>query len=243
MNDKDRAAVFLPHLLGNTALSELDIAAARFIAGGSQLRSARRGQILYERGSPPTGVYCLLNGSVKLAALSTDGSERVLDLILPGSLFGLAAAVLDEPYPVFAQVLSQSRLLHICRERLNEAMSRWPDVSAILLRSVAREVYRLIRDLESCCLLSAGQRLMHFLPDKASRSPCSGNVAVVTLPTSKALVASTLNQSAETFSRELHELARQGLVEVDRRKVRIPSLARLSIYVEGDKDRLAAANE
>jgi CRP-like cAMP-binding protein len=49
----------------------------------------------------------------------------------------------------------------------------------------------------------------------------------VVLPASKALVASTLNLTAETFSRELHELARRDLVQVDRRTLRIPSLRRL----------------
>jgi CRP-like cAMP-binding protein len=198
---------------------------------------------MYERGSPPTGVYCLLDGRVKLAALSADGSERVLDLVLPVRLFGQAAAVLDEPHPVFAQVLCESRLLHVGRERLCEAITRWPEVSAILLRSVAREVYRLIHDLESCCLMTAGRRLIRFLLDEASRGPGSCDSAVVTLHASKALVASTLNLSAETFSRELHELARQGLVEVDRRTVRIPSLVRLSNFAESEEARLAAANE
>lgn len=243
MNDQDRAAAFLPLVLGIPALSSLDMVAARFIAGGSQVRTARRGQILYERGSSPTGLYCLLNGRVKLAALSTDGSERVLDLVLPGRLFGQAAAVLDEPHLVLAQVLCESRLLHVGRERICEAIIRWPEVSAILLRSVAREVYRLIHDLESCCLMTAGQRLVGFLLDEASRGLGSRDRAEVTLHASKALVASTLNLSAETFSRELHELARKGLVEVDRRTVRIPSLARLRSYAEGEENRLAAAND
>jgi len=108
---------------------------------------------------------------------------------------------------------------------------------------MVREVYRLIQDLESYCLMSAGQRLVRFLLNEASRGTRSCDRAVLTLRAPKALVASTLNLSAETFSRELHELARQGLVEVDRRTVRIPSLARLSNYAEGEEERLAAANE
>jgi len=104
----------------------LDMVAARFIAGGSQLRTAHRGQMSYEWGSPPTGLYCLLRGRVKLAALSTDGSERVLNLVPPVRLFGLAAAVLDEPHLVVAQVLCESRLLRVGRERLSEAIIRWP---------------------------------------------------------------------------------------------------------------------
>ena len=181
MNDKDRAAAFLSQLRQIPALSELDESAARFLAGGSHLRCASRGQILYERGGPPTGLYCLLKGRVKLAALSADGSERVMDLVLPGRIFGQAATILNQPYPVFSQALCESELLHVGRERLIEAIACWPEIALILLRSVARDVVQLIHDVEACCLMSASQRLIDFLLNEASCS-ASGEGAVVTLP-------------------------------------------------------------
>jgi CRP-like cAMP-binding protein len=59
----------------------------------------------------------------------------------------------------------------------------------------------------------------------------TGDRAQVVLPVSKAVVASSLNLTPETFSRELHELARQGLIQVDRRTVHIPSLNQLRAHL------------
>jgi CRP-like cAMP-binding protein len=233
MNDTDRSIAYLPFLKEMPLFRDLPEAPARFLAGGSLLRNLDRGQILFEKGSRPAGIYCLLGGRIKLSALAADGSERVLELILPGRVFAAAAAVLDEPHPLLAQVLSESRVLQVGRERIHEAMGRWPEVAMPVLDAVARDCFRLIHDLSSCCLLSASQRLVDFLIQEAEAGPGgAGDSARVVLPAAKALVASSLNLTAETFSRELHELARRGLVQVDRRTVHIPSLARLQGRLE-----------
>jgi CRP/FNR family transcriptional regulator, dissimilatory nitrate respiration regulator len=52
----------------------------------------------------------------------------------------------------------------------------------------------------------------------------------VSLPVSKATIASRLSLTPEYFSRVLHELETNGLIEIDRRDIRILSAQRLSEY-------------
>ena len=87
---------------------------------------------------------------------------------------------------------------------------------------------QLITDLETCCLQSALQRTINYLLRGAEAGPPPH--VEVHLPAPKAVVASTLNISAETFSRELHRLKDQGLIEINRR----------TIYLR-DRDGLYAA--
>jgi CRP-like cAMP-binding protein len=231
MNDIDRASNFLHYIFDVPAFAALGAEPARFLAGGSLIRTATRGQILCEKGSSSSGFQCLLDGRIKLAVLSALGTERVLDILTPGRVFGLAAILLDEPCPVFAESISDCRILVIGRERIQAAISEWPEVSAIMLNLIAGDVHRLIHDLEACCLMTARQRLADFLVKEGRCRAESPDRAIVVLPAAKALVASSLNISPETFSRELHELARRGMVEIKRRTIVIPSLDRLSAYL------------
>ncbi|MGE5153614.1 MAG: Crp/Fnr family transcriptional regulator [Bdellovibrio bacteriovorus] len=233
MNDADRSSTYLPYLQGISPLNELGEEPLRHIAGGSLLRTLSRGQILCEKGSRTGGFFCVLGGRIKLSAVNADGGERVLDLVLPGRVFGQASTVLDQPFPVLAQALTDSEVLQVGRERVREAMERWPEVALALLRSLAQDCYRLIHDLEACCLMSAGQRLVDFLIKESEGGHRNGDRSQVVLPVSKAVVASSLNLTPETFSRELHELARQGLIQVDRRTVHIPSVSQLRERLEG----------
>ena len=55
-------------------------------------------------------------------------------------------------------------------------------------------------------------------------------VHTVTLPVSKAVIASRLSLTPEYFSRVLHELEAKGLIEIDRREIRILGTKRLAEY-------------
>lgn len=201
--------------------------AARFIAGGCRRRDLVRAQMLYQKGETLSGFFVLLDGRIKLAALTANGAERVLNIVLPGQTFGESTALLGNPCPLYAQALSNSRLLVVDLARVRAAIERWPLVAFAMLALVAKRNQRLTHDLEACCLHSASQRLVDYLLREAVSSPGQTDAATATLPAAKTLVASSLNLSAETFSRELHALARRGLIGVDRREIRIPSLQAL----------------
>ena len=58
----------------------------------------------------------------------------------------------------------------------------------------------------------------------------SSGAYVLTLPTSKAVVASRLNVTPEHFSRILHDLSERGLIAVEGREIRIVDSAKLRDY-------------
>ncbi|MBK1724074.1 cyclic nucleotide-binding domain-containing protein [Thiocystis violacea] len=227
MNRPDLENACLPLLETVPGFRSLPREALRMIAGGCRERSATRDQVLCEKGQRLDGFYVLIEGRVKLAVLSSDGAERVLDIVLPGQTFAEAAAFLCEPYPLHAQALSDARLLHVRLPRVRRAMERWPEVAFRMLTLMAQCTQRLTADLEACCLHSAGQRVAGFLLREAETNRAAADQASLTLPAAKSVVASCLNVSPETFSRELHGLARRGLIEIERRQIRITSLTQL----------------
>jgi CRP-like cAMP-binding protein len=227
MNAADREKTCLPILRETPLFRDLGENALRHLAGGCTRRTAARGRMVCEAGAVLDGLFVLIDGRVKLAILSAEGAERVIDIVLPGGVFGESAPFLDEPSPVYAEALCDCNVLSISPERLREAAERWPAVALALLGSMARTVRTLTRDLEACCLLSAGQRVARFLLKQASCGPGGADAAEVSLPAAKVVVASSLNLTPETFSRELHVLARDGLIQVGHRTIQVYSLARL----------------
>jgi CRP-like cAMP-binding protein len=74
---------------------------------------------------------------------------------------------------------------------------------------------------------SGTQRIIGYLLHACSPSSAQDGGIEVTLPATKGVVASRLNLTLEHFSRILHELAAEGLIEVRGRSVHIRDVDRL----------------
>jgi len=177
--------------------------------------------VVCSKGHELEGLFHLVEGRVKLAVLSEQGTERVIDIVLPGDSFGEAAAFLDRPVSTYAEALADSQLLFISRGRLREAVDRWSEVAHSVMRTLASRVQKLTEDLEACCLHSAARRVADFLLREAGSNGAAPDDTEVVLPAAKSVVASSLHLTPETFSRELHSLARDGLIAIDSRRIRI----------------------
>ncbi len=238
MNSVDLEKTSLPLLETAREFQGLPREALRWIAGGCHARTVPRDQLIYDKGQTLSGFYMVVSGRVKLAVLSPGGAERVLDIVLPGQTFAESAAFLGRPCPLSAQALTDSQLLFVDLSRVRRAIERWPEVAFRMLTLLAERSQRLTADLEACCLQSAAQRVAGLLLREAASDPALPDCAELTLPASKAVMASSLNLSPETFSRELHALARKGLIEVKRRVIRIPSLRTLRSLATMDPRRI-----
>jgi CRP-like cAMP-binding protein len=209
--------------------AKLDEPAVEGIVAQARRLSAERGEHLIRRGDHLDGMYAVLEGTLKIYLLSCNGDERVIRVVQPGDCFGEAIMFNAIPSPVFVQAVTQSQLYFLPRDAVYDALRGQPDFTFNMLQALSRLLQELIEDLETCCMQNARQRVVHYLLNHSGgiRSPQR-----VVLPASKMVVASTLSLSAETFSRELHKLVREGLISVERRTIHIKNLELLTGLAE-----------
>jgi len=196
------------------------------IAAGTEALYVQKGEEVCHTGDPVTGFHVVVYGQVKLGFTSPQGVEKVVEIIRPGESFGEALMFLDKPYIVFAQALGDSMLLHVSKQTVNDELAREPGFARRMLSGLSRRLHGLVRDVEAYTLRSGSERVIGYLLGERPDGAGAGRVEVELTP-GKSVIASRLNMTPEHFSRILHELAAQGLIEVDGRIVRIPDLDRL----------------
>jgi len=184
-----------------------------------------KGQSIVQCGDPCTGFHLVVYGQVKLAFTSPQGVEKVVEIIRPGQSFGEALMFLDKPYVVFAQALADSMLLHIARHAVFEELGPNP-FGRRMLAGLSMRLHGLVRDVEAYTLRSGQERVIGYLLAELPEGAVSGPAQVRLVP-GKSVLASRLNMTPEHFSRILHELAAEGLIEVNGRSIRVPEVARL----------------
>ncbi len=225
--DHDRICRLLAHVPLLNGLSNDEV--ARF-ARGVREQKFDRGEVLFHRGDPCHGFHLLLSGQVKLAFTSSDGHEKVIEIVRPGQTFGEAVMFMDKPYVVMAQALCDCGALHIAKSVVFEEMNRDPVFCRTIIAGLSQRLHHLIADVETYSLRSGRDRIIGYLLreeelDGGDRT--SAGRVTIRLPTSKGTIASRLNLTQEHFSRILHELIESGLIEVEGRTIHIIDIEKL----------------
>jgi CRP-like cAMP-binding protein len=187
----------------------------------------KKGEMLFYRGDPCSGFHIVVYGQVKLSFTSPQGTEKVVEVINQGQSFGEAIMFLDKPYVVSAQALADGLLLHVAKTAVFAELERDHQFGRRLLGGLAWRTHQLMLDVEGYSLLSGRQRIMNYLLDEIPQAGQDKASVVIELPVTKGVIASRLNLTQEHFSRILHELVEQGLIEVDGKRIGIPNVARL----------------
>ena len=215
----------IPSLLHRIPLfSELSEADIQLVARYTRDRHIARGEMLFQRGDQPHGFYFVVSGQVKLAFSSSQGTEKVVEIIGPMQSFGEAVMFMNHPYPVFAEALTDTVLVHVGQQVVTDLIDQDSTFAHKLLAGMAIRLHGLIQDVETYSLRSSTQRVIGYLLQVAD----SDVPSEIALPTSKQVIASRLNLTPETLSRIFHDLSDAGLISVQGKRITLHDPARLS---------------
>ncbi|MBC5768702.1 Crp/Fnr family transcriptional regulator [Ramlibacter albus] len=229
MDNQGRPGLDLPRYLSALPLFH-DVAPAELarVAEGSTIRRLARGQHVFRVGEPCNEFHVTVIGQVKLYALSPNGQEKVIEIIGPGSTFAEALMFTGRPYIVSAQALTDALVVSVGKQAVLAEIERDPKFSLHMLAGISRRLHGLVRDVEAYSLRTGAQRVIGYLLRDADEGADADGPLQVSLPVSKATIASRLSLTPEYFSRVLHELEAAGLIEMDKRDIRVLDPGRLA---------------
>jgi CRP-like cAMP-binding protein len=198
---------------------------------GCRMQRLGRGEDIFRVGESCDEFHVVVTGQVKQFVLAGSGAEKVIELIGPGQSFGEAPMFSGMAHLVNAQALSETFLLSIAKHAVMDEIQRDPRFSLRMLAGVSKRLHGMISDVESYCLHSGMQRVIgYLLRDHMAQDQMANQAITICLPVSKATIASRLSLTPEYFSRVLHELEDEGLIEIDRRDIRILNTRGLASY-------------
>ena len=201
------------------------------MAQGCMLRRLVRGEMVFRVGQPCEEFHVTVMGQVKLYALSPAGQEKVIELIGPGASFAEALMFTGMPYIINAQALTDSQLLTVKKQAVLDEIARDAKFALRMLAGISRRLHGLVHDVQAYALHSGMQRVIgYLLRDHAAEDRAAGESIRVSLPVSKATIASRLSLTPEYFSRVLHELEAAGLIRIDKREIQIFDARRLADF-------------
>jgi len=220
-------------LAGVPLFKALDAATLARLAAATTRRTLARGETLFRKGDPASGMYVVVYGEIKLMTTTPARGSRLTGIVEPGQSFGEPVMFLERPALVDATAASDALVLHLPKAAVFEEIERNPKFARRMIAGLSQRVERLVRELDRQALGSGSERFIAYLLHQRRNQ---AGPLVVNLPAAKAQIASQLHLTPEHFSRVLHDLAQAGLLQMQGRKITVPDPERL----EGAARRLKA---
>ncbi len=126
-------------------------------------RELMSGERLLSRGDQPDGMYCVLEGAVRLSGISVDGHETILDFYPPGTWINQTSTLDGGPCIHDVEAYGPTRVLHVASEDLEKLLEAHPSFSRALLTLLARRLRLVLMGLEAYSSQSMEHRLANRL--------------------------------------------------------------------------------
>ena len=126
-----------PLLESGQWFSHLPPALRDALLGEARLLQLEPGQRLFRRGEPPCGLYAVLEGMMRVGAVSRDGKEALLTLVEPPYWFGEISLFDGQPRTHDAYAEGSTRLLQVPQAALLALLERepghWRDFALLMM--------------------------------------------------------------------------------------------------------------
>jgi len=210
--------------------SKLPEAPFERIVGRTRTVQLDEGDVLFEQHQPAREIFLLRSGQIKLALISPEGQEKVIDLISPGTSF--AEAVMfsgTHVYPVTATALTGSIVWGVDAITYESILRESTDACFAVMAQMSRRLHWQIAEIDRLTLHNAAFRVIAYLLDQVPSTDL--DTSVVRLDTPKHVIASRLSITPETLSRSFARLGREGFLEIEDNAVHIYDIEKLRAYV------------
>lgn len=193
----------------------------------------QKGDFIIRPGEVPSGIFYIYEGLVKAYNMTKYNEENLLIIRKQDEFFPLIWAVTGQERQVIYQALGPTVVWKISRATFLEHIKNKPDALAPLL-DMSIEMYRLhserIFNLE---YRTVRERLVSFLLTMAERfGQETPDGILIVAPLRHQDIASSVNATRETTSRELSALERKGLLTKKQSLIVLTDIDAIKRYLE-----------
>ena len=183
--------------------------------------------IVIADGADYTDVYLVRSGKLRISLSAANGREILLRDIGPGAVVGELAAIDGGLRSASVAALEEAVLACQRAEDFIRFLGEVPQAGLWMTRQLAARVRDLTERTTELATLPIAGRVQRELLRLAAEAGGEGDQAIIRPMPTHAEIASRLGTHREAVTRELNQLAQEGIVRQTGRQTEILSVAKL----------------
>ena len=197
-------------------LRGLDTETLEKLAMGAIWKVFKTDDVVFWEGDSESNLYYLQYGTLKVLKASLDGREQVLRLINAGEIFNEVGVLAKRENPATAVALEESGVWLIPRQSIEDVLLEHPQVALQIIENMADKFVDLVSLAADLSLRSVKARFAKLLLEQAK-----GGVIERRSWATQSEMASRLGTVPDVLSRVIRELTKAGVIEMDKKLIRI----------------------
>jgi CRP/FNR family transcriptional regulator len=180
-----------------------------------------KGQALYRHGETLNALFGLRSGSLKTLLEEANGAQQITGFFLPGEIVGLDGMIEGE-HSSSAIAMEDSEVCVVRVQDIDEISRYVPSLQHQVRRLMSKEIARSHQVLLALGSMRSEQRLAAFLVNLSQRLAILGySPTDFVMRMSREEIGNYLGLTLETISRLFSRFARDGLIKISQREVKI----------------------
>jgi len=213
-----------PHGMSSDGLDELDKVVGR-------RTSDKSGDYLYREGETCNAIYAVRSGSIKTIKQNASGESQIVGFHLPGELLGFDGFATDK-HECSAQFLETTSICELPLNGLESLCHSIPTLQHQMRRIMGLEVKNDHDLLLLLGKMNADEKLATFLLNMSTRmKQRNWKELEFNLSMPRQDIANYLGLAVETVSRLITQFHEKGLVNIDKRNIKITDIDSLKSIV------------
>ena len=190
-----------------------------------------KGQVLYQHGDPLDALFGLRTGSLKTQITEASGQHQITGFYLPGEIIGLDG-MMEGAHTSSAVAMEDSEVCVVRLDTIDEISRFVPSLQQQIRRLMSKEIVRSHQVLLALGSMRSEQRLAAFLINLSQRLSALGySSSEFIMRMSREEIGNYLGLTLETVSRLFSRFAREGMIRVNQREIKIIDIAALNELV------------
>ncbi len=202
----------------------------------------RLGKIVeYEKGSPAMDAddtmryfFIILEGRIKVYRYNPENNrEQTLYLLGPHDMLDVLTVLDGKRHEVMTEALDEVKVLRLPIEKVREWIDRYPAFNRAFFPYMARQMRQVEELASDLSLYDTSTRLMKLLLKNIDlASPVKHLGLLHNLPHDE--IASMIGTVRHVVNRHLQQLKKEGILNIERKKLAVNNVKKLLEKVEGD---------
>ncbi len=187
----------------------------------------KKGQIIFNEGNNPLGLFCINDGKIKLSHSGQDGKEQIVRMAREGDVLGYRALLSGERYNASAVALDDTNVCFIPRDTFFTVLKTNHGLSLEIIKMLSLELRKAEQTITDIAQKPVRERTAEALLFLKETYGYEDDGATINVILSREDIANLVGTATETAIRLLSEFKNDKIVEFVGKKIKILDVKKL----------------